>query len=179
MIKYHLSPVTGRMEKCSAVKQPCRYGGRHYPSREAGEQAQEGKDKFLAEMINQREVKAQDSITLGDILAQLAGDPDWSVRLRVAEKSDTPGEILTRLAGDPKWEVRAEVGKNPNTPEEALDRLADDPDGYVRWVVAVNSNTVLARLAEDPDWYVRLRVAENPNTPLPFLPGWRKTMTRM
>lgn len=137
MAKYHLSPVTGKVEKCSAVKR-CRYGGTHYPSREAGEKGQEAKDKFLAGNHN----------TPGETLARLAEDSHVDVRWRLAENPNTPGEILTELAEAPEWYVRQGVAGNPNTPEETLFLLAVDGDPRV--IEAIKDNPRLK------SWGVRL-----------------------
>lgn len=53
-----------------------------------------------------------------EILAYLADDIDWVIRVEVAAYSKTPLEILKHLAVDAVYGVRASVWNNPNCTEE-------------------------------------------------------------
>lgn len=81
---------------------------------------------------------AENPATPPEVLALLAEDEDWRVRIRVAKNPATPPEVLVLLAEDPVLEVRIEVGRNTHTPIESLKKLAEDPERGVRFWVAVN-----------------------------------------
>jgi hypothetical protein len=103
-----------------------------------------------------------------EILAQLAKDEDYSVRMAVAENPNTPPELLAQLAKDEDYHVRRAVAGNPNTPPDILVQLANDKDYSVRRAVSRNTNTppeILAQLSKDEHRLVRTEVAKNTSTP--------------
>ena len=53
-----------------------------------------------------------------EILAYLADDLDWVIRVEVASYSKTPLEILKYMAVDSVYGVQASVWNNPNCTEE-------------------------------------------------------------
>ncbi len=71
---------------------------------------------------------ARDPTTPPDVLARLALDESFEVRLYVAENAQTPPEALTVLAGDGVAIVRGDVAANVHTPLEILARLAGDTE---------------------------------------------------
>ena len=115
---------------------------------------------------------ASNSSTPSEVLAQLAGDPNTSVRINISWNKSTPPEVLAQLAEDPNNGARMGVAHNPSTPPEILDRLAGDPNTNVRINIAKKRSTpaeILAQLAGDPNEYVRQGVAENRSTPTAIL----------
>ncbi len=70
-----------------------------------------------------------------DLLAELAGDPDATVRAVVARNETTPCGVLTALADDPDEQVRSWLAVNFFAPAEAMAKLADDPAPQVRRLV--------------------------------------------
>ena len=64
------------------------------------------------------------------LLAELAKNEDWIVRLNVAKNKYTSKRVLIALASDTDWEVAAWLPDNPSCPEEVFKKLAvsDDTD---------------------------------------------------
>lgn len=62
-----------------------------------------------------------------EMLAELATDPDASVRFFVAEKRKLAPELQILLATDPDDGVRARIAYNAKATRAALERLAEDP----------------------------------------------------
>lgn len=62
-----------------------------------------------------------------EILAELATDPDASVRYFVAMKRKLALELQLRLATDPDDSVRAGIANNAKASRAALELLAEDP----------------------------------------------------
>lgn len=111
---------------------------------------------------------AADTSTTKDILALLAQDLEWYVRLKVASNPETPEGTLTELSQDTGYWVRAGVAGNSSTPRSVLSQLALDPRSEVRLVVAHNRHTpipVLALLTADPDTQTALQASHNPTLP--------------
>lgn len=54
------------------------------------------------------------------------------IRLSRAQAPDTPPEVLRQLARDPFWFVRDRVAANPKAPLVCLQELMLDPDSRVR-----------------------------------------------
>jgi hypothetical protein len=115
---------------------------------------------------------------------------DARMRMVVAINPRTPSERLAEMADDPNFAVRARVAENPNTPQAMLQRLLQDD--LLRPLVAQNpsaralanevlnadlrsgsdpntSLTVLGRLAQDNNEVLRALVAENPSSDLALL----------
>lgn len=67
-----------------------------------------------------------------DVLAKLAQDTDFDVRMRVACNAITPEPVLVKLADDPSVFVRRGVAQNSRTPRPVLTRLSHDCDVVVR-----------------------------------------------
>lgn len=98
--------------------------------------------------------------TLPGVLARLACDDNWHVRLNVAHNPSTPGALLTRLSEDKSFlDVRSSVARNPNTPGETLDKLSRDTQSSVLRSLAHNPSTpvgILARLTRHNSQGVRI-----------------------
>lgn len=64
------------------------------------------------------------------LLAELAKNADWVVRLNVAKNKCTSKKVLITLANDTDWEVAAWLPDNPSCPEKVFKKLAvsDDTD---------------------------------------------------
>lgn len=102
----------------------------------------------------------------------LAGIPLWQRRNWSSDVSTAPN-LLGELAGDEDASVRAGVAANEWAPPDVLRSLATDPADAVRVEVAANRRTppdVLGELAGDTTPIVRSRAAANPSTP-PTSPG--------
>jgi hypothetical protein len=94
------------------------------------------------------------------LLAELAGDPDHSIRRRVAENPLTPSRILAKLANDEHADVRMALAENPCTPYEILVQLTDDANPIVRYDLADNPNlprSIHGALARDENPYIARR----------------------
>ena len=78
--------------------------------------------------------------------------PSFSERLSLAWGDDTPSDVLAILALDVEWKIRMGVAANLRAPVGALNRLATDESESVRWWVARHRRTpqpALARLSRD------------------------------
>lgn len=110
------------------------------------------------------------------VLAELAGDDDWAVRLLVAENFATPPdtllalartevnpEVLRALSCSDRLTVRAAVAENTMTPGDVVTKLASGPP-TVRILAAAHpsaSETVLDEAVTDPSEAVRAAAASN------------------
>ena len=83
---------------------------------------------------------AQNSNCSAEVLASLAADEDWEVRLGVARNPRCSAEVLASLAADEDWEVREGVAGNPRCSAEVLWDLAADIDHDVRLDAVQNPN---------------------------------------
>jgi hypothetical protein len=111
---------------------------------------------------------AADSEAPGEVLADLARNRNWAVRMLVAGNSAAPAEVVAALACDDQSLVRIGVAQNRAAPAEVLAALARDDKKSVREHVAENSATpteVLAALARHGDKDMRRSVAGNSATP--------------
>lgn len=113
-----------------------------------------------------------------NIIAAMAEDTDYKVRIQVAANPETPIEILLKLAKDKDANVRFAVAKNQNiifnldTPAETLQKLSAIKDKKIAISIARHPNTsskVLNKLAKNTDRKVRLVVAKNNNSSLELL----------
>lgn len=82
-----------------------------------------------------RESAALSSLVPESVLAELAADPQRSVRCCVARNARCPSEVLARLAADDDAGVRGWVAANPAVSKQLLGQLATDEDQTVRAVV--------------------------------------------
>jgi hypothetical protein len=69
-----------------------------------------------------------------EALAELAHDPDRTVREKVAKNARTSPEALAELAHDPDWEVCWGVASNPGTSVEVLEAVSK---GFRGWLVPI------------------------------------------
>jgi HEAT repeat protein len=67
-----------------------------------------------------------------EVLSQLAGDSDPSVRRAVADKRKLTPELFEALSTDQDALVRLRVAYNKKTPSEVIERLVSDEDPLVR-----------------------------------------------
>ena len=72
------------------------------------------------------------------LVARLAGDDDWEVRWRVANRSDAPVAALVRLSGDGDEEIRLAVANHALTPPATLLSLAADEHPSVAGAAAAH-----------------------------------------
>ena len=85
---------------------------------------------------------------------------------RAARNPATPAAVLARLASDRNYQVRLAVAANPNTSQATRAHLAADSRSDVRCEIAGNrscSPALFAQIASDPDWEVLVALAVNPN----------------
>ncbi len=88
---------------------------------------------------------ARDAATDAAALRALCANPDWRVRVAVAEHARSDAETLEVLTDDPDPDVRRALAHNPVTPAPLLRRLARDADmGVVR--------AALEHPAQDPEF---------------------------
>jgi hypothetical protein len=101
------------------------------------------------------------------VLKILAKDIFPEVRRIVARRTKDP-ELLAQLAKDEDWRVRLEVAWNENKDFYTSFILAKDENPFVREGVAftTKSKRVITMLSKDKEEIVRLAVCENPNTPI-------------
>ena len=84
----------------------------------------------------------------------------------------TPAEVMCQLAHDPLYSVRVRLAQNYYAPTDALVILASDEEVLIRRFVADHSKApaeALVILSQDEDLDVRRKVAQNPNTPVETL----------
>ena len=55
--------------------------------------------------FDERQDLAKDENTAPEVLARLAEDDDWRVRINVAENANTPVDTLCELSKDNDWHV--------------------------------------------------------------------------
>jgi hypothetical protein len=67
-----------------------------------------------------------------EVLAKLAQDGDFDVRMRVACNLMAPEQVLAKLADDSSIYVRRGVAQNRRTPVSSLAKLSHDSDIVVR-----------------------------------------------
>jgi len=101
------------------------------------------------------------------VLKILVKDPFAEVRRIVARRTKNP-ELLAQLAKDENWRVRLEVAWNENKDFYTSIILAKDKNPFVREGVAftTKSKRVITMLSKDKEEIVKLAVCENPNTPI-------------
>ena len=96
-------------------------------------------------------------------VAAAAGTSDAST---AARNPATPAAVLARLASDRNYQVRLAVAANPNTSQTTRAHLSADSRHDVRCEIAGNrscSPTLFAQIASDPYWEVLVALAVNPN----------------
>lgn len=89
-----------------------------------------------------------------DVLAQLAGDWDPWVRIRLVSNPHTPPHILEQMAADNEDTVVEHVAANPNTPA-ALERLALRLESAVRRNIVNNPSSPAAAVIVAHMWGTR------------------------
>lgn len=111
-----------------------------------------------------------------ELIHQMARDvtKPWKVRKRAIKNRLTTGEVLGELASDPDPVVRHAIAKHRRTPANVLERLAMDDVPEVRWA-ALRHATVPESVLEQTlaqhhqtldSWYLDfVAVAANPNLP--------------
>ncbi|HEU5028450.1 MAG TPA: hypothetical protein VFV01_26295 [Spirillospora sp.] len=108
-----------------------------------------------------------------DLVARLAGDEDFVVRLLLSEKHpDPPGELLLSVALESPFITRLDRTGHPNFPREGLARLADADDPVAR-ILALRDPELPARdverLSRDGEPGVRAAAARDARLPEPRL----------
>jgi hypothetical protein len=119
------------------------------------------KDKSLAVRIEVAK-RAKEKV-----LKILAKDPFAEVRRIVARRTKS-SEVLAYLAKDEDWRVRLEVAWNENKDFYTSLILAKDKNPFVREGVALTtkSKRIIAILSKDKEEIVKIAVCENKNTPI-------------
>ena len=85
---------------------------------------------------------------------------------KAARNPATPAAVLARLASDRNYQVRLAVAANPNTSQTTRAHLAADSRSDVRREIAGNrscSPALCAQIASDHYWEVLVALAVNPN----------------
>lgn len=103
-----------------------------------------------------------------DLLRELSGDDDESIRNHVARHKNTPPDILMVLSKDESKYVQGSVANNPATPGEALTWLVKSDDYRQRANIATHVNapiSLLEQLAKDNNTFVRLQVLSRVQLP--------------
>ena len=78
--------------------------------------------------------------TRPSVLAELAKDPNVTVRVAVANQPNTPVDTLISMLDDKASGVRYSVASNPNLPVDILLTLTDDEDPNVRRAAVSNES---------------------------------------
>jgi len=89
----------------------------------------------LARMVDDEDVAVRTALARNPrctALADLATDPDATVRESVAKRADASVEVLEALARDAEPNIRVAVAQSPATPEALRTRLASDRNSRVR-----------------------------------------------
>ncbi|THJ44983.1 hypothetical protein [Aeromonas veronii] len=111
---------------------------------------------------------AQDPSCSADALALLAFDEDCRIR-RVAIKNPYISvDLLCELSVDPVHDVRGSIAELPDCPMDLLHRFVNDDAMMVRKSVASNPNCpveLMSKLLNDADGYVRWCLAGNQSLP--------------
>lgn len=106
-----------------------------------------GNMKFLNENTDSETLAygvAKNESTNSKILAKLAKNKNWKVRIAVARNKNTEPKILAKLAKDERWEVHLAVAKNDNTDMETLAMLEKDSE----WTVSEAAKRALGKRSE-------------------------------
>ncbi|WP_439675219.1 hypothetical protein [Embleya sp. MST-111070] len=102
-----------------------------------------------------------------DLLARLAADPDYFVRLTLCRANDdAPSELLVDMYASGGWGY---LVLRPNFPTVGMARYADDPNPRLRTVSLRDPEIapdVIARLTRDPVEWVRESAITDPRLPL-------------
>ncbi|WP_207945589.1 hypothetical protein [Actinomadura sp. 7K534] len=108
-----------------------------------------------------------------DLVARLAADDDFAVRLLLSEHHpDPPGELLLAMALESPFFTSLDRVGHPNFPCAGLARLAGSADATAR-ALALRDPALTAglveRLSRDPDAAVRAAAARDERLPVPRL----------
>lgn len=93
--------------------------------------------------INEIELEAV-ARALGLNTSTMGTASSWIFREALAKDLRTSPEILTQLAGDSNISVRCEVASNLNTPFSVLQSLLNDPNSVVKKAAQKNPNSLAA-----------------------------------
>lgn len=108
-----------------------------------------------------------------DLVARLAADDDFVVRLLLSEHHpDPPGELLLAVALESPFITRLDRVGHPNFPCAGLARLACDDDPVARRLALRDPGLgagAVERLSRDPDPGVRAAAARDARLPVPRL----------
>lgn len=93
--------------------------------------------------------------------------PVIKILIAIANNSVTPGHILEQLAGHVDDEILWYVAIHPNTPPNTLEKLALDKRVMIRYSLTQNPSTpghILEQLAQSESRSVKASVIRNPST---------------
>jgi len=115
-----------------------------------------------------------------DVLATLATDDDFGVRLMLAEQhpDEVPVELLTELVFTWNGYSSYNLVRNPRLPDESIDQLIRSDNSDHRWLAALSDRLTpeqTSQLAKDPDPKIAARV--NP-PPTPSLHEFQDLLTQ-
>jgi len=100
--------------------------------------AGDGRDSVRLALTRNPKVRPE---VLGNVLSDLAGDDDTSVREAVAKNHATPARVLSFLAHDCNRDVRGDVAGNSSTPVATLSMLFGSKDEDVIEKIGANPST--------------------------------------
>ncbi len=80
------------------------------------------------------------------IVRRLAIDPDWRVRLRVAQKRNLPADLFPVFAADPDDSIRKAIAAHPKAPTALVEALAEDGEREVSRLARDNLEVRLAQV---------------------------------
>lgn len=150
MPKYHISPTTGRPNKCNANKRPCPVGGQHYESKEDAVREQE---EMLAEthgIVSPGLKRQRDHITREAELFDRLTDQDKDYAQKWAEVYKDKG---------PK--VVSEVRRNTVFTIAALRDLASEMPGSVQ---ILNGGAYYRYSANTSQWTIEVQNSSDGTT---------------
>lgn len=88
-VQYHISPATGRPNKCTATKRACPVGGEHFPTKEAAQAAYEAQQKGRVLPASAKKIPVQTSAPSVNWY-EVPLTPQEEVRLETMKGAQTP-----------------------------------------------------------------------------------------
>ncbi len=95
-------------------------------------------------------------------------DPDWMLRMDIAQHDDLPADVVDTLAADGDWRIRLRVATHHSLQDRVVRQLARDENVQVRKRIAERDDLlfeIVRMLAVDPTIPVRYAVAKRADLP--------------